>query len=586
MLKKMKVGTRVLFGFLIAIILTIVLGAVSIIGSNMMSGKINGLYDGPYAAQQEIATIKVDINQATQYIYGAMMTSDQAQLEDVKKMVESKNTEMMAASAKLKEIYPEAASTVDSFESIVGEAAPLINQMLESQSKGDTQSALQMMSNQFTPLLDKALGVINQMQDTINTEASTFKADADQMAFVVLIAIIALIVVEVVVAMLLAIAITRSIRKPIEECANATTEIAKGNLDVGVGYSSNDELGTLSGNINSMVGTLKSYIGEISDVLSEMADGNLAVETKENYLGDFTQIGESLNKMILSLNATFESMDQSAGQVAIGSNEVSRGAQALAQGATEQSSSVQELSASINQISDQVQRNADNAKETQGLIKETADQVGACNVHMQGMLESMDAIDKSSSEIAKIIKVIDDISFQTNILALNAAVEAARAGSAGMGFAVVADEVRNLATKSAEAAKETSALIEGSVQKVQIGNKNALDTADVLKSIVESSVKISQNIDDIANSSDEQARAIGEVNQGVEQISTVVQTNSATAQQSAAASQELSGQADMMKQMVSRFRLKNQSVDSINMYDSGSYSDGMDDSMDFSGEKY
>lgn len=590
MLKKMKVGTRILFGFLIAIILTIALGVVSIFGLQTVGNELNGLYSHPYAAAQEMATIKTDVEKITRDLYQIGFAKSQESIDEIKTLITQRNEEIKQSSANLKEIYPEYADLVKEFDDIVAQAGPVLNQItgMASATADNAVEIGDLIEEQFAPLLDQALEKIGTMEEAAEQEAAKFMTEAENNTKINLIIIIAMLVVEAIVAICLAIAITKSVKRPVQECVDATTQIAQGNLDIEVSYTAEDELGVLADNVRSMIGTLKRYVGEISDVLEEMADGNLDVEAKENYMGNFQLIGTSLEKIIGAFNSTLAGMDQSAGQVAIGSNEVSRAAQALAQGATEQSSSVQELAASISNVNDQIQENTKNVMETKELIDEAGELTQICNQHMAGMLESMDAIDKSSAEIAKIIKVIDDISFQTNILALNAAVEAARAGAAGQGFAVVADEVRNLATKSAEAAKETSALIEGSLQKVEIGSKTASETAEVLKQIVEKASLIGQNVEKIGDASSEQARSAQEINQGVEQISTVVQTNSATAEQSAAASEELSGQADMMKQMIDRFHLKdangmNMGNDTINM--PAPDSDKLNH-FEFSGDKY
>lgn len=592
MLKKMKVGARILFGFIIAIVLTGVLGVVAIYGANVLNEESDVLYNDAYTSADAMTFVEVDVERVSRDLYQMSLSTNQEEIDELKALVSQRLEEITENLDTIVSIHPDLDKIVSEMKTTMENSMPVLEKIMNlvSADVDNSKDAGAILEDEYIPLMNQIQDQVELIWDNVDGKAADAYAEAQSTFQFILILIIAMIAAEVVVAISLAIAITKSIKKPIQECVDATTQIAQGNLDLEVSFVGQDELGVLADNVRSMIGTLKRYVGEISDVLEEMADGNLDVETKENYMGNFQLIGVSLEKIITALNSTFAGMDQSAGQVAIGSNEVSRAAQALAQGATEQSSSVQELSASISNVNDQIQQNAKNVAETQGLIEETSTLVETCNTHMSEMLESMDEIDKSSAAISKIIKVIDDISFQTNILALNAAVEAARAGTAGQGFAVVADEVRNLATKSAEAAKETSALIEGSLQKVEIGSRTASETAEVLKEIVVKEGMISQNIEEIGAASSEQARLAQEINQGVEQISTVVQTNSATAEESAAASEELSGQADMMKQMVARFRMKSadgmsMGSDTINMpaldHDGGGL-----DQFELSGDKY
>ena len=229
---------------------------------------------------------------------------------------------------------------------------------------------------------------------------------------------------------------------------------------------------------------------------------------------------------------------------------------ALSQGATEQASSIEELTASIEQVSTQTKINAENASKANGMAEQAKNYAVTGNEQMKEMLKAMDEINESSNNINKIIKVIDDIAFQTNILALNAAVEAARAGQHGKGFAVVAEEVRTLAGRSANAAKETTALIEDSIKKSGEGTRIAKETAEALAKIFNEVNAVSGLVGDINNASNEQAAAIAQINQGIMQVSQVVQENSATSEESAAASEELSGQAEILYDLISQFKLK------------------------------
>ncbi len=308
--------------------------------------------------------------------------------------------------------------------------------------------------------------------------------------------------------------------------------------------------------LHSAVNEIKDYIDEISEVLGEMSKGNLDVGITADYMGDFAALKDSINGIVISLNNVLSDINTSADQVAAGTIQVSEGSQSISQGATEQASSIEQLNASVSKIAEQTRKNATGANQANELTKSAAAEAKLGNDQMKAMQDAMAQINDASRSISKIIKVIDDIAFQTNILALNAAVEAARAGANGKGFAVVAEEVRNLAGRSAAAAKETAELIEGSLNKTEAGTRIAADTAKALLSIVESVDKSAQLVDQIASASNDQASAIAQVNLGIQQMSHVVQANSATSEETAAAAEELSSQAEMLKNMVGQFSLK------------------------------
>ena len=373
-----------------------------------------------------------------------------------------------------------------------------------------------------------------------------------------IITVVVLLVVFVVAGTFIAYGLANSISKPVTEIATAAARLSEGNFNVSISHSSQDELGGLADSMRSLCGTVVGILQGMEHELGAMRNGDFTVEARDAhlYVGDFTDLRVSLDEIRESLHDTLSQINVSAEQVSSGAEQVSSGAQELSQGATEQASSIEELSATINEISNQVMESAENAQSAWEKTNEAGSEVMASNRHMEDMIRAMGEISGKSAEISKIIKTIEDIAFQTNILALNAAVEAARAGAAGKGFAVVADEVRNLAGKSAEAAKNTTQLIEESVRAVENGTQIADQTAKAMHNVVESAQAVTGLIQEIAGATERQSSSIAQVTTGLDQVSSVVQTNSATAEQSAAASEELSGQAQMLKGLVGKFRLK------------------------------
>lgn len=432
-------------------------------------------------------------------------------------------------------------------------------ELMSLAAQGRKTEARAILEGECTELYNSLNSAFNDII-TYNTEGSDAEAAASASLYKTAIILLAAIIIAIIlIGVFFSFVIIRLIKQPISEIENAAVKMAQGDLDIEISYTSKDELGILSAQMRELVRKLQVIIDDENKFLAKMAAGDFTVDSvcQEEYTGGFEPLLVSFRTIASKLNDTLLQISASSTQVANGSEQVSSGAQALSQGATEQASSVQELAATINEISDKVKQNADNAQQANAMASSVSDEMNTSNQKMQDMIQAMTHISTSSNEIGKIIKTIEDIAFQTNILALNAAVEAARAGTAGKGFAVVADEVRNLASKSAEASKNTSALIENSLKAVENGTQIADETAQSLLQAVNDVSEMTGVISQISEASNNQSAAISQITMGIDQISSVVQTNSATAQESAAASEELSSQSQLMKNLVGRFKLKN-----------------------------
>ena len=362
--------------------------------------------------------------------------------------------------------------------------------------------------------------------------------------------------------------IAKAVYEPFRTIEIAVEEMQMGSFDIekidskitAEGLSANPENynGTFKDTIKSFDETvidISSYINELEKVLSQVADGDLCNKIEREYVGSFDLIRHSVNNIVGTLNKTMSEISSASEQVLSGARQMSISAQELANGAQEQASSVQELNATIDMISHQTRQNADSAIEANELSNISTANAKEGSESMNEMLIAMAQIKESSSDISKIIRVIQDIAFQTNLLALNAAVEAARAGDHGKGFSVVAEEVGNLAGRSQESASETTALIEASISRVESGSSIAESTSLTLDKIVANAREVSTLINNISTASEEQADAIAQVSNGLVLISNVTQSNSAVSEETAAASQELNSQAELLRELVSYFKL-------------------------------
>lgn len=358
-----------------------------------------------------------------------------------------------------------------------------------------------------------------------------------------------MVAVSVILVLFIALSLIKQIAKSVAQLSSAAKDIAAGRVNIELVKYNNDEFGELVDEYTHVIDNIKAQ----ANIAEEVSKGNLTITVTPSSPDDV--LGNSLKKLVEDNLNALSSISDAGSRVTLSSSQVASTSQTLAQGSTEQASAIQQITASIDEIADKTKENADQANEAADLVIRAINDVKKGNAQMKETIAAMEDINKSSESIAKIIKVIDDIAFQTNILALNAAVEAARAGEAGKGFAVVAEEVRSLAAKSAEASAETADLIENSISKVQSGSQILDDAAKAMEAITTVVQESEEIIKGIAESSNYQATAVGQIEQAITQVSQVVQNNSAASEECASASEELSNQASRMRELLSIYNL-------------------------------
>jgi methyl-accepting chemotaxis protein len=560
-MKNLKIRTKLLATFMLVIILFIGTVAIAIYGLQANANKYSEFYNVEYKVTNNIMSMRRGLQIIVKDLAFITIESDESKKESYQDELQTELTALEENAYWLFENFTGDSQLLDSFSDSIKKAMELQENVITT-SETDNLEAQRILLEEYQPLVQEAVNTLIQISAVEEkTAEDNFLSTVDMQELLVA-AQIGMAVVALIITILLSTYLTRSITKPLRQLETAADKIVNGNFDISVTYESKDELGSLTKSFKNMTFILETVISDASRLLSEMADGNFDVRTnaEERYVGSLQSLLLSIRKLNKDLSITLGQINQSADQVASGSGQVSNGAQALAQGATEQAASVEELASTITNISYQVKSTADNAMEARSKSNTAGGEAEICNNQMHDMMDAMEEIARSSNEISKIIKTIEDIAFQTNILALNAAVEAARAGEAGKGFAVVAEEVRSLASKSSVASKNTAELIESSVNAVTRGTKLANSTAESLVQVVNHVRSASTKVDEIANAAEEQAGAIEQVTLGVDQISSVVQTNSATAEESAAASQELSEQASTLKSLVAKFKLREEYI--------------------------
>jgi len=568
-MKNLKVSVKLISSFLIIAFLTAIVGVVGIYGMIQINDSFDEMYELQTIPLPElgkaIEMLQRQRASMREIIVGAAV-NDMEMIDNAKNNADNYHETMQTAL----DIYfltvraPEAIRLFEEARNLYETEFRVCFERIYEGAKGGANAAdLYSIMREYTAATNQIVDNFDKCLAMKIDVAADAAHSASDMADVLLVIIIVVLAISLIGAVVLALYISGLISKPLSVLA-AFMKKAGSTGDITLTAEEARQLNQLSqikDEIGQTIAGSTAFINQVNYVAKELetvAGGDLTASVK--MLSDADTMGRSLTEMVDKLNEMFAGIQTSTGQVSTGAKQVADGAQSLAQGSTEQASSIQELSSSITEIANKTKENAEIAGRTSHLSETIKHSALKGSTQMDDMITAVKEINEASQSISKIIKTIDDIAFQTNILALNAAVEAARAGQHGKGFAVVAEEVRNLASKSAEAAKDTGDMIQNSMEKAELGSQIAGETADSLKEIVSGISESSELIAEIARASEEQSLGISQINTGIDQVAQVVQQNSATAEESAAASEQMSSQSSMLEELISHFRLKNQST--------------------------
>lgn len=556
MIKNMKVKTFIILSFLWILIILVILGSMSIFFMQRLANQTIDFYDGPHSIQVQLAEIQTDMANIGSAIKEAIAYKTDEKTQETTELLSGYLEQMNTRITYVKEHFDGDTSLITAADEAVAAWLAANDKIRGHMEKDQYDEALKVFQTEYLPAEDNMITSVSKISDYADSVTKSYYDTAKRSKVISLVVIIFMVVVAVALAVSVCIVMIKSIMIPLRKVQSVADAMSRGELNVAIDYESKNEFGELVQSIRRTTETVSAYVADIDGILNQMANQNMNIEIQQDYIGDFSPIKTSLERITLTLNSTISQIRDCSEQVAGGAEQVSSSSSILSQGASEQATTVEEISNNLEAVTENIQKNAAYTEETKALADHVGSQLEQGNAQMKELLDAISNINSASDQIAKIIKTIEDIAFQTNILALNAAVEAARAGVAGKGFAVVADEVRNLAGKSAEAAKSTTELIQNSIKAVQEGTEIAGSTAQTLESVVTGTVSIIGKVSQIAESSEEQAGAMAQVNSSMSQISQVVQTNSATAEETAAISEELSGQSQTLENLVFAFQLK------------------------------
>ena len=562
-MKNKPLKSKLFYSYGIVFCFVLLLGLSSISALNMVTNQAVRYDEKVVPVVEQIGLVRRNMISVRRYLLNAIIAQTQDDYQRVKDSMAEDRDALYDSLDKIAEIMPEYATEVKNIDAKL-QSVKIYNDQIMSLSAqfGNQQAyneAYDIYINKYAVAFDEAADMIISLNNNIDNVADEQAKKVQDVSLISKIIIISVLILSFLAVIILTKLMLSYILEPVKKLVKGAEALEKGDFkNAKVSYQSKDEFGQLSVKLTNTMNRIVFITKDLQSILHDVSNGNFNAKSQDDrqYHGEYNLLKDSLYNLLNTLSDTIYQIITAADQVAIGADQVANGAQSLSQGSTEQASGVQQLAATLNDISHNVSENTLLIENVGQRVEETVSEVSLSSRKMNDMLNAMDEIANSSQEIEKIIKSIEDIAFQTNILALNAAVEAARAGAAGKGFAVVADEVRQLAANTAEASKNTASLILKSLQSVQNGKLIADETAESLSNVSTIITQLSEQAKKVSENSLAQNEAIEQTSIGVDQISAVVQTNSATAEESAAASEELSGQANMLKSLTNKFKLK------------------------------